>query len=172
MFKIDLTPPNRELSVAKKDKFIQGIRKLIWRFPITFLILKLAENICYSNHCFKFGWNDFHCIFRFMNLGTLIELVAFIVRCFFLVVFSSRSYKSMNQKFNRIALDQLISWLFSQKQIIINNDFIFNNILMVLETLNFYILIALIEARQFNIYCLSFLYCVNFLLLLYFVRLS
>ena len=55
MFKIDLTPPNCELSVAKKDKFTQGRRKLIWRFPITLLILKLAENICFSNHCFKFG---------------------------------------------------------------------------------------------------------------------
>ena len=110
--------------------------------------------------------------FVFMNWGTLIELVAFIVSCFFLVVFSSRSYKSMNQQFNRIALAQLISWLFSQKQIIINNAVIFNNILMVSETLNFYIIIALIKARQFNIYCLSFLYCVHFLLLLYFVRLS
>ena len=42
---------------------------------------------------------------------------------------------------------------------------------MVSETLNFYIIIALIEVRQFNIYCSSFLYCVHFLLLLYFVRL-
>ena len=51
----------------------------------------------------------------------------------------------MNQKFNRIALDQLISWLFSQKQIIINNAVIFNNIFMVSETLNFLLLLFLLK---------------------------
>ena len=106
MLKIDLTSPNCELSVAKKDKFTQGIRKLIWRFPIAFIILKLAENICFQIIALNLVETISIVFFVFMNLGTLIEPVALIVRCFFLVVFS-RSYKSMNQKFNRIALEQL-----------------------------------------------------------------
>ena len=130
----------------------------------------MAENICYSNHCFKFGWNDFHCIFRFMNWGTLIEPAAFIVSCFFPVVFSSRSYKSMNQKFNRIALAQLISWLFSQKQIIINNAFISNNVLMVSETFNFLLLLLLL--KQDNSLFIAWVFYIVFIFYFCFILLG
>lgn len=105
----------------------------------------------------------------FMNWGTLIEPVAFIVRCFFLVVFS-RSYKSMNQQFNRIALAQLISWLFSQKQIIINNAVIFNNILMVSETFNFLLLLLLL--KQDNSLFIAWVFYIVFIFYFCFILLG
>ena len=106
----------------------------------------------------------------FMNWGTLIEPVAFIARCFFLVAFSSRSYKSMNQQFNRIALAQLISWLFSQKQIIINNAVIFNNILMVSETLNFLLLLLLL--KQDNSIFIAWVFYIVFIFYFCFILLG
>ena len=105
----------------------------------------------------------------FMNWGTLIELIVFFVRCFFLVVFS-RSYKSMNQKFNRIALEQLNPWLFSQKQIIINNAFIFNNFLMVSETLNFLLLLLLL--KQDNSLFIAWVFYIVFIFYFCFILLG
>ena len=105
----------------------------------------------------------------FMNWGTLIEPVAFIVRCFFLVFFS-RSYKSMNQQFNRIALAQLISWLFSQKQIIINNAFISNNVLMVSETFNFLLLLLLL--KQDNSLFIAWVFYIVFIFYFCFILLG
>ena len=76
----------------------------------------------------------------------------------------------MNQQFNRIALDQLISWLFSQKQIIINNAFISNNVLMVSETFNFLLLLLLL--KQDNSIFIAWVFYIVFIFYFCFILLG